>query len=71
MCDSYGYEIIKTIFQNSNQQYVLKEPSLYTSLKRLEKEISIRKRIKIDYELPMGEDYSEFIGNIISSSNRL
>ena len=34
--DSYGYEIIKTIFQNSEQQYELKEPSLYTSLKRLE-----------------------------------
>lgn len=34
--DSYGYEIIKSIFQNSNKQYELKEPSLYTSLKRLE-----------------------------------
>lgn len=34
--DSYGYEIIKSIYQNSNQQYELKEPSLYTSLKRLE-----------------------------------
>lgn len=34
--DSYGYEIIKSIYQNSNKQYELKEPSLYTSLKRLE-----------------------------------
>ncbi|WP_025846278.1 PadR family transcriptional regulator [Brevibacillus agri] len=34
--DSYGYEIIKTIFKNSGEQYELKEPSLYTSLKRLE-----------------------------------
>ncbi len=34
--DNYGYEIIKTIAKNSNGRYVLKEPSLYTSLKRLE-----------------------------------
>lgn len=36
--DNYGYEIIKAIFQKSNCEYELKEPSLYTSLKRLEKE---------------------------------
>lgn len=36
--DNYGYEIIKTIFQSSNKEYELKEPSLYTSLKRLEKD---------------------------------
>lgn len=35
--DSYGYEIIKKIFQMSQEAYELKEPSLYTSLKRLEK----------------------------------
>lgn len=35
--DNYGYEIIKAIYLNSNGQYELKEPSLYTSLKRLEK----------------------------------
>ena len=35
--DSYGYEIIKQIFQMSKETYELKEPSLYTSLKRLEK----------------------------------
>ncbi len=35
--DSYGYEIIKSISQKSNKEYELKEPSLYTSLKRLEK----------------------------------
>lgn len=34
--DNYGYEIIKAIYNDSNQQYELKEPSLYTSLKRLE-----------------------------------
>lgn len=34
--DNYGYEIIKSIFLKSNKQYELKEPSLYTSLKRLE-----------------------------------
>ncbi|WDV47228.1 PadR family transcriptional regulator [Clostridiaceae bacterium M8S5] len=36
--DSYGYEIIKIIYANSNGKYELKEPSLYTSLKRLEKQ---------------------------------
>ncbi|BBF43875.1 transcriptional regulator, PadR family [Lachnospiraceae bacterium KM106-2] len=35
--DSYGYEIIKSIQDKSDQLYTLKEPSLYTSLKRLEK----------------------------------
>ncbi|MEC0371654.1 PadR family transcriptional regulator [Paenibacillus chibensis] len=34
--DNYGYEIIKSIHKYSNGQYELKEPSLYTSLKRLE-----------------------------------
>ena len=34
--DNYGYEIIKTISKNSEGRYELKEPSLYTSLKRLE-----------------------------------
>lgn len=36
--DNYGYEIIKAILQNSGGEYELKEPSLYTSLKRLEKQ---------------------------------
>lgn len=36
--DSYGYEIIKSVSRCSNEQYTLKEPSLYTSLKRLEKD---------------------------------
>ncbi len=36
--DNYGYEIIKAISSISNGLYELKEPSLYTSLKRLEKE---------------------------------
>ncbi|MDQ0090480.1 PadR family transcriptional regulator PadR [Paenibacillus anaericanus] len=34
--DNYGYEIIKAIAKKSNGKYELKEPSLYTSLKRLE-----------------------------------
>ncbi|GGH18348.1 PadR family transcriptional regulator [Paenibacillus segetis] len=34
--DNYGYEIIKAISKKSNGKYELKEPSLYTSLKRLE-----------------------------------
>lgn len=36
--DNYGYEIIKTVARNSEYTYELKEPSLYTSLKRLEKQ---------------------------------
>lgn len=36
--DSYGYEIIKTIAQRTGGRYELKEPSLYTSLKRLERD---------------------------------
>lgn len=36
--DSYGYEIMKAVFENSRGKYELKEPSLYTSLKRLEKQ---------------------------------
>lgn len=34
--DSYGYEILKGITQASHGEYEMKEPSLYTSLKRLE-----------------------------------
>lgn len=36
--DSYGYEIMKAVSINSGGEYELKEPSLYTSLKRLEKQ---------------------------------
>lgn len=36
--DNYGYEIMKAVSVNSNNEYELKEPSLYTSLKRLEKQ---------------------------------
>ncbi|MFP3387279.1 PadR family transcriptional regulator [Brevibacillus sp. SIMBA_040] len=39
--DNYGYEIMKAIAKNSGGQYELKEPSLYTSLKRLEKQKQI------------------------------
>ena len=34
--DSYGYEILKDIATASRGEYEMKEPSLYTSLKRLE-----------------------------------
>ncbi|MFR4569864.1 MAG: PadR family transcriptional regulator [Collinsella stercoris] len=34
--DNYGYEILKGIAQASRGEYEMKEPSLYTSLKRLE-----------------------------------
>ena len=34
--DSYGYELIKRVSQKSGGRYELKEPSLYTSLRRLE-----------------------------------
>ncbi len=34
--DGYGYEILKEIAATSQGEYEMKEPSLYTSLKRLE-----------------------------------
>ena len=34
--DSYGYEILKDVASASDGAYEMKEPSLYTSLKRLE-----------------------------------
>ncbi len=40
--DSYGYEIIRSVTLFSSGQYELKEPSLYSSLKRLEKASFIR-----------------------------
>ncbi len=36
--DSYGYEMIKDLKERSGGLFTLKEPSLYTSLKRLEKQ---------------------------------
>ncbi len=36
--DSYGYEILKGIASASRGDYEMKEPSLYTGLKRLEKQ---------------------------------
>lgn len=39
--DCYGYEIIKIIEKKSDGEYVLKEPTLYSILKRLEKELYI------------------------------
>lgn len=35
--DMYGYEIVKTLKQNSNQLYTMSEGTLYPALKRLEK----------------------------------
>lgn len=35
--DNYGYGIIKEIYRKSSEQFDLKEPTLYSSLKRLEK----------------------------------
>lgn len=40
--DNYGYEIMKAVFAHSGNEYELKEPSLYTSLKRLEKQGHIK-----------------------------
>lgn len=34
--DKYGYEITKLIFEQSGDQYELKEATMYSSLKRLE-----------------------------------
>ncbi|CDQ37985.1 MULTISPECIES: PadR family transcriptional regulator [Virgibacillus] len=36
--DKYGYEISKLILSNSNGEYELKEATMYSSLKRLEKD---------------------------------
>jgi len=36
--DSYGYEINKTILEKSNNNFELKEATLYTAFRRLEKE---------------------------------
>lgn len=36
--DSYGYEIYKTILELSEGQYELKEATLYTAFRRLQKE---------------------------------
>lgn len=36
-CDSYGYEITKTVKQLSNNRYELNEATLYSVFRRLEK----------------------------------
>ncbi|WP_019121607.1 PadR family transcriptional regulator [Brevibacillus massiliensis] len=36
--DNYGYQIIKEIYEKSNHLFDLKEPTLYSSLRRLEKQ---------------------------------
>ena len=40
--DNYGYEIMKAIAEGSSGEYILKEPTLYSSLKRLEKAAFIK-----------------------------
>lgn len=39
--DCYGYDIVKKTFQNSNEEYEIKEATMYSSLKRLEQEGNI------------------------------
>lgn len=36
--DRYGYEIVKMIYKNSNGEHELKEATMYSSLRRLEKD---------------------------------
>jgi len=36
--DKYGYEITKLVFERSERTYELKEATMYSSLKRLEKD---------------------------------
>jgi len=36
--DKYGYEITKLVYEQSDQQYELKEATMYSSLKRLEQD---------------------------------
>lgn len=40
--DKYGYEISKLIYANSGEKFELKEATMYSSLKRLEKDGSIQ-----------------------------
>lgn len=47
--DKYGYEIINEIEQKSHGQYTLKQPTLYSALKRLEGQGYIKAYWKTDY----------------------
>ena len=40
--DMYGYQISKEIYRLSKETYQLKEASLYSSVKRLEKDLAIK-----------------------------
>lgn len=42
--DMYGYQIYKAILERSNGEYELKEPTMYTSLRRLEAQGCITSR---------------------------
>ncbi len=46
--DKYGYEIINEIVQKSHGQYELKQPTLYSALKRLETQGYIKAYWKTD-----------------------
>ncbi|HSX07138.1 MAG TPA: PadR family transcriptional regulator [Candidatus Saccharimonadia bacterium] len=39
--DKYGYEITKLVYERSSNSYELKEATMYSSLKRLEKDAHI------------------------------
>jgi PadR family transcriptional regulator PadR len=39
--DKYGYEITRLVYEHSGRQYELKEATMYSSLKRLEKDAHI------------------------------
>lgn len=47
--DKYGYEIMNEIEQKSHGQYALKQPTLYSALKRLETQGYIKAYWKTDY----------------------
>ncbi|UFJ43439.1 PadR family transcriptional regulator [Brevibacillus humidisoli] len=40
--DNYGYQLIKEIYRKSENRFELKEPTLYSSLRRLEKQNMIQ-----------------------------
>jgi PadR family transcriptional regulator PadR len=42
--DMYGYQIYKAILERSDGEYELKEPTMYTSLRRLEAQSCISSR---------------------------
>lgn len=47
--DSYGYEILKEVNDNANGKFELKRPTLYSALKRLEKQGFVKAYLKDEY----------------------